>query len=609
MQSVSAEQLTEQVPIRDRQRPNVVFVLTDDQGYGELGCHGNATIRTPNLDRFHSRALRFTNYHVGSTCAPTRSGLLTGHYCNSAGVWHTIGGRSLLREDEWTLPEALRQGGYHTGHFGKWHLGDNAPYRPHERGFDETIYHAGGGIGNTGDPWGNDYFDDTYFHNGVPQPFEGYCTDVFFREAMRFIEEHSGEPFFCYIATNAPHGPLNVEPRYVEPYRESTPHDDRARFYGMIGNIDDNFGLLEAHLERLGLNDNTILIFMTDNGTATGVELDDDQYPIEGPGSFNAGMRGKKGSAYEGGHRVPFFLHYPAGGLNRGRDVDELASYVDLMPTLLELCGVKDRPAGHAFHGRSLLPLLEDSPPSSWGERVAVCDTQRVARPIKWRKSCVMQEQWRLINGRELYDLETEPGQRHDISGDHPQRVTALREAYEEWWRLISGQFDRDVPIALGKDADEVKITTHDLRNEACFTAWNHQHVREGLIASGYWEVDVRRAGDYEIELCRWPEETGYRLRAGIEGDDSGWRRDCIQEKHAPAYEGGRAIDLRWAQLRIGGREYQMELTEEARGAVFHVPLQTGPDHLFAALYDTGAEVMAPFYVYVRLLNGMAVEA
>ena len=255
-------------------RPNIVFVLTDDQGYGDLGCHGNSAIRTPCLDRFHQDAVRFTDYHVGSTCAPTRAGLLTGHYCNSAGVWHTIGGRSLLRADEWTLADALTGAGYRTGHFGKWHLGDSPPYRPHERGFAESIYHAGGGIGNTGDPWGNDYFDDTYFKNGIPTPYEGYCTDVFFREGQRFITENADRPFFCYIATNAPHGPLNVEPHYVEQYRDATPHEERARFYGMITNIDENFGQLQATLDELGIADNTILIFMTDNGTATGVELD-----------------------------------------------------------------------------------------------------------------------------------------------------------------------------------------------------------------------------------------------------------------------------------------------------------------------------------------------
>ena len=228
--------------MNEKKRPNVVFILTDDQGYGDLGCHGNEVINTPNIDRIHGDGIRFTDYHVGTTCAPTRSGLLTGHYCNSAGVWHTIGGRSLLREDEWTLADALNEAGYHTGHFGKWHLGDSQPFRPHERGFDRSVYHAGGKIGDTGDPWGNDYFDDTFFVNGVPEKFDGYCTDVFFREGIRFIEEHAAEPFFCYIATNAPHGPLNIEDSYVEPYRADTPHENRARFYGMITNIDENIG-------------------------------------------------------------------------------------------------------------------------------------------------------------------------------------------------------------------------------------------------------------------------------------------------------------------------------------------------------------------------------
>ena len=489
-------------------RPNIVFVLTDDQGYGGLGCHGNGAIQTPNIDLFHSRSVRFSNYHVGSTCAPTRAGLLTGHYCNSAGVWHTIGGHSLLRADEWTLANALSEAGYRTGHFGKWHLGDNAPYRPHDRGFDRTVYHAGGGIGNTGDAWGNDYFDDTYFENGEPTAFTGYCTDVFFREGMRFIDEAKDEPFFCYIATNAPHGPLNVEPRYMTPYLESTPHEDRARFYGMISNIDENFGRLEKQLESLGIADDTIVIFMTDNGTATGVELDASQFPLEGPGSYNAGMRGKKGSPYEGGHRVPFFLRYAKGSFEHGRDIDALTSYVDFMPTLLDLCGV-EVPEERSFHGESLTPLLRGTEKAQWAERTTFCDTQRVARPVKWRHSAVMQDHWRLINGRELYDLDSDPEQRSDVAARHPDRVVQLRTAYEDWWSLISPQFDRDEPIALGSDDEAVKITTHDLRNESCSVAWNQGQVRAGQVCSGYWAVDIKKSGYYEIELRRWPEETG----------------------------------------------------------------------------------------------------
>jgi arylsulfatase A-like enzyme len=584
------------------QCPNIVFVLTDDQGYGDLGCHGNDTIQTPHIDRFYQDAVRLTDFHVGSTCAPTRAGILTGHFCNSAGVWHTIGGRSLLREDEWTLADALSAAGYRTGHFGKWHLGDSQPFRPHERGFDESVYHAGGGIGNTGDHWGNDYFDDTYFKNGVPTAYQGYCTDVFFREGMRFISENADQPFFCYIATNAPHGPLNVEPRYVDLYRDSTPHEDRARFYGMISNIDDNFGRLQSHLHELGLSDNTILIFMTDNGTATGVELDSEQYPQEGPGSYNAGMRGKKGSPYEGGHRVPFLVRFPNGQVAGGRDMPALASYVDFMPTLLELCNA-DVPNERSFHGQSIAPMLRgQDPPADWSGRVNVCDTQRVAHPVKWRKSSVMKKRWRLINGRELYDLDSDPGQRRDIAAEHPGIVSELRQDYELWWENISDQFDRDVPIALGGDDEEVKLTTHDLRNETCNGVWNHRQVRAGQVSSGYWAVDIRQSGRYEIELRRWPEETGYALTAAIEGDDSNWRRDSIKPEDAPAYEGGVALAIQWAQLTIGDANYQAEVDPAGTSALFTVELTTGPDQLFAAFHDHSERTIAPYYVYIRRL-------
>ena len=580
-------------------RPNFVFVLTDDQGYGDLGCHGNDVIRTPNLDRFHGDAVRFTDFHVGTTCAPTRSGLLTGHFCNSAGVWHTIGGRSLLREDEWTLADALREAGYRTGQFGKWHLGDSQPFRPHERGFERAVYHNGGGIGNIGDAWGNDYFDDTYYVNGVPRKFEGYCTDVFFREGLRFIEEHREEPFYCHISTNAPHGPLNVEPHYAAAYADSTPHEDRARFYGMITNIDENFGLLLRRLDELGLADDTIVVFMTDNGTATGVELDADGFPQEGPGSFNAGMRGKKGSPYEGGHRVPFLLRYPGAGVGGGRDVSQLTSYVDFMPTILDLCGVTP-PPHRSFHGRSLTPLVQGEDDGSWAQRILVADTQRIANPAKWRLSAVMRGPWRLLHGRELYHLGDDPGQRDDVAAGHPEVVAELRAGYEKWWELVSAQFDRDVPIVIGGDAEPVRLTTHDLRNEACNGAWNQAQVRRGHVAGGYWAIDVRRAGRYRIELRRWPEDAGYALDAGIDGDDVEWRRDAIQEQHAAHYSGGVALPIGWAALAVGGGSHHLETPSGETAAVFEVSLQAGPDRLSAAFHDRVERTIGSYYVTVR---------
>ena len=190
--------------------PNVVLVVTDDQGYGDLGCHGNPILRTPNLDALYRRSVRLTDFHVGPTCAPTRASLMTGRYCNRTGVWHTIMGRSLLRRDEVTMADVFAAGGYRTGIFGKWHLGDNYPYRPQDRGFHEVLIHGGGGVGQTPDAWGNDYFDDTYLHNGTPEKFSGYCTDVWFDGAMRFIEDNRDRPFFAYLATNAPHSPYRV---------------------------------------------------------------------------------------------------------------------------------------------------------------------------------------------------------------------------------------------------------------------------------------------------------------------------------------------------------------------------------------------------------------
>ena len=334
--------------VAQQNTPNLVFVITDDQGYGDLGSTGNPVINTPNLDALAQESVQLQNLHVGPTCSPTRAGIMTGHYCNSTGVWHTIGGRSLLRSDEVTMADIFRRNGYKTAMFGKWHLGDNYPFRPHDRGFDEALYHGGGGISQTPDYWGNDYFDDTYFRNGSEQPFDGYCTDVWFQEAMAFIARQTNSqaegdqhrPFFCYLSTNAPHGPFRVPDAYSEVYRRKGVPGERANFYGMITNIDDNMARLRHHLRVLGLEENTILIFMTDNGSAAGCDLGAGQFVESG---YNAGMRGKKGSPYEGGHRVPLFMHWPGGGFTEKHEVHELTANIDLLPTLIDLCDLEVR--------------------------------------------------------------------------------------------------------------------------------------------------------------------------------------------------------------------------------------------------------------------------
>jgi len=571
------------MPENDHQnnQPNVVIVITDDQGYGDLGCHGNPIISTPNIDNLHSESVRLTNFHVGPTCAPTRAGLMTGHYCNCTGVWHTIMGRSLLRENEVTMADVFGASGYETGMFGKWHLGDNVPFRPHDRGFKTALYHGGGGVSQTPDYWGNDYFDDTYHRNGKPEAFTGYCTDVWFREAMKFIESNKDRPFFCYLSTNAPHGPFNVADSYSDPYKGKVPNS-RANFYGMITNIDDNMALLRKKLDALGLTDNTILIWMTDNGTANGCDLGKGQFVT---GGYNAGMRGKKGSEYDGGHRTPLFMHWPAAGFNEGWDVNQLTANVDMLPTLIDLCGLKE-PEDVTFSGVSIKPLLMGQT-EDWPDRVVVTDSQRIEYPIKWRKSATMTSRWRLINGVELYDILADPEQRNDIAKDHPDVVQELRKHYEGWWELVSASFDDDCPIVLGSEYEkESRLTSHDWHGEQC--AWNQGQIRQGLDCNGYWIVEIDKDGDYEFELRRWPKEEDKAMTDGIPGKITDW------------YHGGNALDLKTARIKIGDREQTGAIDPEAKGVKFTFSLKSGITRLQTYLSNEDGLSIGAYYVYVK---------
>ena len=571
------------------QRPNVVFVITDDQGYGELGCHGNPVIETPNMDELHGVSFRLTNYHVGPTCAPTRAGIMTGHYHNSTGVWHTIGGRSLLRKDEWSIASAFSEAGYATGLFGKWHLGDNYPYRPQDRGFQKVATHGGGGVGNTPDYWGNKYNDDHYCVNGEWTPFEGYCTDIWFNLALDFCERHKDEPFFCFITTNAPHSPFIVDDAYSDPYVGQVEHQDRANFYGMITCIDENLGRLRQRLRELGLEENTILIFMTDNGTAGGATLDEKQFVRAG---YNAGMRGVKGSEYDGGHRVPLFIRWPAGGLDRGQDIPRLTGNVDMMPTLLDLCGVD--PGAHTFDGASLAPLLR-AESEDWPERIMVTDSQRITQPIKWRKSATMTTRWRLVNGRELYDMTVDPGQRRDVAAEHPQVVERLREGYDRWWEVVSEQFDGTIPITIGRNEGQaVLLNSHDWRNDPTACAWNQSLVRAGMECNGYWEIDVVQAGRYRFELRRWPRLEGRPIVQGIPGPLVPYR----DIKHG--YGGGRAVPLVRARIRVADYEASQPIDDEDVAVVFYAELNAGETKLQTFLSTAEETTIGAYYVYVE---------
>ena len=548
-----------------KESPNVVLVITDDQGYGDLSCHGNPILRTPNLDLLYRQSVRVTDFHVGPTCAPTRASLMTGRYCNRTGVWHTIMGRSLLRRDEVTMADVFAAGGYRTGIFGKWHLGDNYPFRPQDRGFREVLVHGGGGVGQTPDYWGNDYFDDTYWHNGTLEKHSGYCTDVWFDATTRFIEANRDQPFFVYLATNAPHGPYNVSEQYSDRYKGSDAPN--ASFYGMIANIDENMGRLMGRLRSLGLEGNTILIFMTDNGTAAG---------FQGGKGFNAAMRGTKGSQYDGGHRVPCFVRWPAGGLDGGRDVGRLAAHVDLLPTLIELCGLP-KPAGFKFDGTSILPLLSGRE-GGWPDRVLVTDSQRIEHPQRWRQSAVMTDRWRLIDGKELYDIHADPGQRNDLSGMRAEVARELRATYERWWTDVSSRFDEYCEIVIGSDRENPsRLTCHDW-HDADLPPWNQTHILQGIEGNGFWAVEVAQAGEYEFALRRWPKEVDQPINAAIPG--------------------GRAIRATSARLTIGEVDLEEAVPADASEVVFRLALKPGKVRLKTWFSADGASRGA-YYVYV----------
>ncbi|MDH3583705.1 MAG: arylsulfatase [Phycisphaerae bacterium] len=564
-------------------KPNVVIVITDDQGYGDLSCHGNPVLQTPNLDRLHSESVRLTDYHVAPTCSPTRGALLTGHWTNRTGVWHTIMGRSMLRENEVTMGQIFKDAGYATGMFGKWHLGDNYPYRPEDRGYTEVLRHGGGGVGQTPDYWDNAYFDGSYWHNGTPTPAKGFCTDVFFDYAKRFIktQKKAGKPFLAYISTNAPHGPMHSPMKYAKPYLGKIKSEGQAHFYGMIANIDDNVGQLRDFLDKEGLTDNTIFIFTTDNGSSSGWR------------TFNAGMRAGKGSEYDGGHRVPLFAYWPKGNLTGGRDVEPITAHVDVVPTLIDLCGVA-APKGVKFDGVSIKPLLQGK--GKWRDRILVTDSQRVKDPIKWRKSSVMTSQWRLVNGKELYDIKADPGQTKNVATAHPQVVERLTAFYDAWWEELVPTFKQDTAIYLGhRGENPARLTSHDWITTGS-TPWNQRHIRNattGAKNTGFWNVKVVEDGSYEFRLRRWPEETDQPIDAAI---PAGADVPGVQAFRAVP---GKKIQPVRATLQIGGKQVEAQVKPGDKEAVFNLNLKAGKTRLTTLFHTKDDQTYGAYFVYV----------
>ena len=411
-------------------RPNIILVMPDDTGYGDYACLGNPVIHTPVVDAFQKESLLFTQFHVSPTCSPCRAAMMSGRHEFKNGVTHTIGGRERMNLETYTLAQMLKSAGYTTGIFGKWHLGDQKPYRPESRGFDEVYIHGSGGIGQAGDAPGNTNIDPTLWHNDKFEKTAGYCTDLFFAQALRWmnIQREANQPFCAYIPLNVAHAP-HVLPKedYQQYLGKPDVKEETAQFLGMVENIDTNFGVLLAKIKEWGIADNTLVIYFgSDNGGTAGVKL------------FNAGMRGHKATPYQGGTRVPVFFRWPAGHIPAGAECDALTSQIDLFPTLAEIAGAElSDKVKQQVEGRSLVPLLH-APKAAGSDRTLVHHVGRWskggAEDAKYVNCAIQNSRHTLVNNRELYDLKTDPGETKNVVAEHPEVVAQLRAAYDKWW-------------------------------------------------------------------------------------------------------------------------------------------------------------------------------
>ncbi|OGV37754.1 MAG: hypothetical protein A2X48_09855 [Lentisphaerae bacterium GWF2_49_21] len=428
-------------------KPNIIFILTDDQGYGDLSCHGNPLLKTPNIDKLYSESVRFTDFQVSPLCSPTRCALMTGRHEYRSGVHNTRGPGQNMDIKATTIAQVLKSAGYSTGIFGKWHLGAEPEYQPWKRGFDVALSFSTGMIGE-GSPSGMNLFDGNLWRNGKSEKTKGFCTDVFFEEAKKWIADIKGKgPFFAYIPTNAPHTPLDCPEEFIKPYQGKAPTENMAKYFGMIANIDANVGKLMAQLKEWKIDNDTLVIFMTDNGASN--HFKDKPSPVA---FYNAGMKGSKGSVEEGGTRVPSFWRLP-GEFKGGVDVDRLTSNIDVFPTLAEMAGAKI-PADLKLDGRSLVPLLKN-PKSDWTDRfVFIHESNWGGNPADHKATgfAVRNDRFRLVGNKELFDVKADRGQTKNVYDANTQVANKMKEAYDKWWEEVLPPLQEN---AKGDEADE----------------------------------------------------------------------------------------------------------------------------------------------------------
>lgn len=492
---------------RAQERPNVLLIMTDDQGYGDVGVHGNDVINTPNLDRLARESTEITRFYVNPNCSPSRASLLTGRWNLRTGVSGVHSTEHLLNADEETFAEIFAEAGYRTGIFGKWHVGDNYPMRPTNQGFQEALVHKGGGVGQSAGPPGNEYFNPVLEHNNVSKEYDGYVDDIFAEATIDFIKKDSDKPFFAYYATNLPHRPLTVSDERADPYREKGLHEYNARVYGMITNIDENVGRMLRTLEQEGIEDNTIVIFLSDNGPRDRRTKNDVQ-----PGRYTAGLRGTKTSVYENGIKVPFFIRWP-GQIPEGQKINEIAAHIDILPTLLDAANVS-KPDTVEMDGISLLPRIQGEERSlpdrelyfQWhnGPRqykyvhfTLITNEYKLISPHEDPHSVIRQptpsEREEMISSLELYKIDEDSSEINDISDKNPSKVDELLEKYEDWFHEVTQEWNHIDPQRIHLGTSKQPVTTLSRFD------WSGPLVISGG-GPGHWKVRTH-PGMYTIKL------------------------------------------------------------------------------------------------------------
>ena len=568
--------------------PNILIILTDDQGLSDLGFYGNPSLETPNLDTLARDSVRLEDFLASPTCSPTRAALMTGQHEFKVGITHTISGRSLLKPGIPTLPEHFQAAGYRTAIFGKWHLGETYPSRPQDRGFDEVFIHLGGGIGQTPDYWGNSYFDPHVYHNGSWQATDGYCTAVFSRAAWNWIDQATPQPWLAYLSLNTPHTPLQIDEQLAQKYLDKGLPDSQARFYAMIDDLDREVGELLKKLDDKELSNNTIVLFMGDNGSAKGGRPDEMEY--------NAGLRGTKASPYQGGVRVPCFIRWPVGNIQGGRGVETLTAISDIFPTLAELAGI---PLGQQTptDGRSLAALLQNEQVIDWPNRSIVTHVGRwpngQAEAHKYNGSAIRNERFSLVEGKALYDLQNDRKEQHDVASDYPEAFNTLSKQYEQWWREVRPLAADVPPIIVGAAAAPLShLTCMDWGASSIadqgdkYPPWNQDYVRalatgqalQRIARFGAWAIDFARTGTYRITLRTLPRE---------------------------ASDAAAQLNTGTATLWIGQQAYTRVIPAGARDVAFEIDVERGTTLLETKIACTNHSILShgAFYVCIEYID------